>query len=226
MSIGTLGRLIPQTTHGAGGATGSADLTTLFVFGDSLSDNGSVFLLSGGTVPPTNLNGILPDGTPVDLAGRGIFYGGVFSNGPVYADIAADLLGLPGNTGSFLTGGSNFALGGGTALGSNALATQIDSFESVIALLPVGQSGALLADAGASVFLGLNDLLAIGQAAITPTGVDFAAIAAGIEAVADEIAVQTQRLADLGVGSVVINTLPPASICEPAARSASNARVS
>ena len=213
MSIETLGRLIAQTTYGSGSATGgAADLNTLFVFGDSLSDNGSVFLLSGGMVPRTSLAGVLADGTPVDLAGRGIFYDGVFSNGPVYADIAADLLGLPGNTGSFLTGGSNFALGGGTALGGNALATQIDSFENAIALLPVGQSGALLAKAGASVFIGLNDLLAIGQAAITPTGVDFAAIAAGVEAVADEIAAQTQRLADLGVGTVVINTLPPASL--------------
>ncbi len=213
MSIGPFARsalLAPRPSDGPAGA--ADELSALFVFGDSLSDNGSVFLLSGGTAPAPSLNGALPDGTPVDLAAQGIFYDGVFTNGQVYSDIAADLLGLPGNTGSFLTGGTNFALGGGTALGNNPLSGQVDAFESAIAALPVGQGAALLANAGASVFIGLNDLLAIGQAAITPAGVDFAAVAAGIEAATDEIAVQTQRLADLGVGTIVINTLPPASL--------------
>lgn len=69
--------------------------TSLYVFGDSLSDAGNAFVLSGGIWPPS---------PP---------YAQRFSNGPTAAEILAGHLGIPGPYASTL-GGTNFAVGGAT----------------------------------------------------------------------------------------------------------------
>jgi len=68
--------------------------TTLVVFGDSLSDMGNAFALSGGLFPPS---------PP---------YAERFSNGPVAAEYLAGHLGVPLTRSS--AGGTNFAVGGAT----------------------------------------------------------------------------------------------------------------
>ena len=70
--------------------TASAAITSLTVFGDSLSDSGNSFIASGGAFPPAP-------------------YAMRFSNGPVYAEQLASHLGLDAS--ASLGGGSNFAYG-------------------------------------------------------------------------------------------------------------------
>lgn len=76
----------PQAAHAA--------FSSLYVFGDSLSDNGNAFALSGGIWPPS---------PP---------YAQQFSNGPVAAQRLADRLGVTLTRST--AGGTNFAVGGAT----------------------------------------------------------------------------------------------------------------
>lgn len=71
-----------------------ATISSLYVFGDSLSDNGNAFALS---------NGIWPPSPP---------YAQQFSNGPVAAERLADRLGITLTRST--AGGTNFAVGGAT----------------------------------------------------------------------------------------------------------------
>jgi len=67
--------------------------TTLFAFGDSLSDAGNLYALDGGTEP------VSP------------YYEGHFSNGPTWVEDLSEMLGLGTLTPS-LKGGHDFAFGG------------------------------------------------------------------------------------------------------------------
>src|SRR5271157_3895630 len=67
--------------------------TTLFAFGDSLSDAGNLYTLDGGTEP------VSP------------YYEGHFSNGPTWVEDLSEMLGLGTLTPS-LKGGHDFAFGG------------------------------------------------------------------------------------------------------------------
>jgi phospholipase/lecithinase/hemolysin len=75
--------------------------STMYVFGDSLSDNGNLFALTGG----------LPDGPAPDPS---YYYQGRFLNGRNYAEILYDRLALPGDlTPAYLNAaGTNYAVGG------------------------------------------------------------------------------------------------------------------
>lgn len=73
-------------------ATASAAYTSFHVFGDSLSDNGNVYLITGGAAPQS---------PP---------YAQRFSNGPVAAEYLGNRLGLP--LAPSLIGGNDFAFGG------------------------------------------------------------------------------------------------------------------
>jgi phospholipase/lecithinase/hemolysin len=72
----------------------ASTFTSLTVFGDSLSDTGNVFLVTGGTVPAAP------------------YSNGRFSNGPVWVEYLATGLGLPSGSAPSLAGGGNFAFGG------------------------------------------------------------------------------------------------------------------
>ncbi len=85
----------------------------MFVFGDSLSDDGNIFALTQGAIPPT---------PP--------YFNGRFSNGPIWVEYLAPTLGLTPNS------ANNFALGGATTGTQNTgsipglpgLQQQIDAF--------------------------------------------------------------------------------------------------
>jgi outer membrane lipase/esterase len=69
--------------------------TDIFVFGDSLSDTGNLFVASGGTTPTAP------------------YYNGRFSDGPVWVEGLAAGLGLDASSvAPALLGGQNFAFGG------------------------------------------------------------------------------------------------------------------
>jgi outer membrane lipase/esterase len=74
--------------------------SSMFVFGDSLSDTGNLVLSPGGpTLPPP-------------------YYNGRISDGPVWVEGLATGLGLSGTANSFLIGGNNYAFAGArTGLG-------------------------------------------------------------------------------------------------------------
>jgi phospholipase/lecithinase/hemolysin len=157
----------------------SADrFDSLFVFGDSLSDSGRSFAISGGTVPP------LPP------------YAQRFSNGPVAVEYLAAHLGvtlLP----SSVPGGTNFAVGGATtgtenlafvpnlppgvpALENTGMAVQVEEF--LAAGLAFDPARALFV-----VWGGPNDLILasiVGEDLATTAGTAVANLAAAVEALA------------------------------------------
>jgi phospholipase/lecithinase/hemolysin len=122
-----------------GSAAHAAQFSAEYVFGDSLSDVGNVFLATGEPASP--------------------YVNGQFSNGPVWAQDLAGRLGLPALTPS-LAGGTDYAFGGATTgsppTNSSAvpnLVQQVDAFLSVSHSNP---SNALY-----TFSIGANDLFAI-----------------------------------------------------------------
>lgn len=89
----------------------SNSINELYVFGDSLSDMGTVFRMTGGMYPP-----------------HPTYYQGRYSNGRVWVEYLADYLKLPSDR------VTNFAYGGATTGSSNSslvpgLVTQVQSFK-------------------------------------------------------------------------------------------------
>lgn len=112
----------------------------LYVFGDSLSDDGNLFALTGGLVPPS---------PP--------YFNGRFTNGPVWVELLAPRLGLQVNP------DTNFAFGGATSGTQNTgnipnfpplpgLQQEIDNF--VAASPAVDPNGLYTVYAGANDYLG------------------------------------------------------------------------
>ena len=151
-----------------GSPIATAGFTELSVFGDSLSDSGNVFTLSGGTFPPPP-------------------YAQRLTNGPTAVEVMAANLGLP-LTPSLL-GGRNYAYGGAeTGLGNyfrvspdvppaiNALFSGVPPFPATGTLAQVQGFGGTISPQGLTVlwagpndfftapFLGQNPALAIGPA--------------------------------------------------------------
>ena len=195
----------------------------LFVFGDSLSDNGAIFAFTDGLFPPTSLIGTDGDGNVVDFDARGIFYDQKFTNGDVYADVAADLLGVASDTSTFYDdfSGSNLAVGGATATdlstfgdtASNTFADQVATYQAAIAGLPGtdAEKAAFLEGSAASVFIGLNDLSRLAGVATAGGTIDQQVLASGVTTIVTEIAAQAQALAATGIGTIVLNRLPGGS---------------
>jgi len=127
-----------------------AGYSNLYIFGDSLSDTGNVFLASGGTEPSD---------PP--------YYQGRLSNGPTWVETVAAGLGFPGASTALLAGGNNYSWAGAFS-STNGLAAPNTGLQAQV----FGQwSG--LADPGALYMLGIggNDLRYIDgnhQPAATP----------------------------------------------------------
>lgn len=73
--------------------------SNLYVIGDSLSDQGNLFLATAAVAGPANA-----------LPAADHYFQGRFSNGPAYTDFVSQRLGLP--LGPSVAGGNNFAFGG------------------------------------------------------------------------------------------------------------------
>ena len=111
-------------------------INAIYAFGDSLSDAGNAFIASGGTEPASP------------------YSGGRFTNGNVWVQDLASMLGLPAVTPS-LSGGTDYAFGG--ALSGNAnpgdLTLQLAAFH---AANPVANPNGLY-----TIWIGSNDINAI-----------------------------------------------------------------
>lgn len=77
--------------------------SNLYVFGDSLSDNGNLY---AWTDNPNPVTGGIPIPVPAYYAA------GRFQNGPSYAELLWEQLGLAGDLTPSLLGGTNYAVGG------------------------------------------------------------------------------------------------------------------
>jgi outer membrane lipase/esterase len=157
----------------------SVNYTSLYVFGDSLSDPGNRYDASGGTTPPS----------PPYFEGR-------FSNGPVWAEhLAADFEARGLDT-------ANFAFGGATAVGSAVndpsiedLPDQLESF--ALAPKTLGRRPV------ATLWVGANDIIGTINATPTPEAVATAAVGA-----ASAVARSIGTLRDYGVRDFVVLNLP------------------
>ncbi len=85
------------------GSVAHASYSSLFIFGDSLSDSGNVSIAQGGAVTPVPVSGntFIPSSA---------YLSGHFTNGDVWAQGLATGLGLQANPS--LAGGTNYAWGG------------------------------------------------------------------------------------------------------------------
>ena len=127
-----------------------APFSTIYAFGDSLTDGGNDSLATAGLVPAA------------PYADRS------FTNGPVWVKDLAQNLGLPA-IGPSLAGGTDFAYGGALTgqtpvhtLNPTDLSSQVAQFDSQVA---TPQAGALYA-----VWIGANDVLNIANdTSLTPT---------------------------------------------------------
>lgn len=135
-SLGVLTLFLCLTTK-----VNAAAFTDLWVFGDSASDTGNVFVVSEGVFPPS----------PPYFEGR-------WQNGPAWVEHVAAGLGLP-NPEASLKGGSNFAFGGAQTGGGVSTINAVPNLGAQIAAFM--QSGKTIKRTDlVVVWGGHNDLLA------------------------------------------------------------------
>lgn len=176
-------------TFAAASVAGAASAQTydrLVVFGDSLSDNGNLYLATGGSTPPS----------PPYGAGR-------FSNGPVFTErLGFDAANFMGP----VTGSINYAFGG----------ARTDSQASPPGMrLQLGQylqrGGTFGSNDLVSVLGGANNIfqgLPAAGASASPT----AAIAPVAQSAAADINFIVNGIAQAGAGTVLVTNLPKLSI--------------
>lgn len=160
--------------------------SALYAFGDSLSDVGNVYALTGGA---------LPNATD--------YSHGQWSNGDVWLQTLAARLGLAPVTASLL-GGTDYAYGGarsGTTLAHGAGATDVMGAAGQIAQFQATHASA---DAGAlyALWIGGNDLLGI-NASMTAQQVQMLAAQT-----IGNIELAVQSLAAAGAKNMLVLTLP------------------
>lgn len=199
----------------------------IFYFGDSLTDGGGIFNLSSQALAVANEAGLDTTGLqPIPISPP---YAGVFSNGPVYAQLAPALLGIEEDQ------AFNFAFGGAEALGVDTLLdstgaglppelTDLDALPpELVSLLTqntnlpgqlelfdaqIAETGAPLENSAASLFIGLNDFQAFDPNFTLTAPFEITALAARVVGATLDAA---RHLADAGVGTIILNTLPDAS---------------
>jgi outer membrane lipase/esterase len=162
---------------------GSAEAQQRWVtFGDSLSDNGNVFKLSGNTQPPQP------------------YFNGRFSNGPVWIEYIAGA--QTGWTGAATpTGSLNFAFGGSrtdTILAPGpGTATQVGAF--------FAGGGKFAATDVVTMWAGANDIF---QAIAVPANQNTTAMATVATTAAGNVVTQIGQLAAGGARTIVVMNLP------------------
>lgn len=161
----------------------------LVIFGDSLSDTGNVFIVTGGTIPSQS---------------AGPYDGGRFSNGPLWVETLANGLGLPTAAAPFLIGGNNYAFGGAkTGVGIAPPDLLIQSIFLWGSSHPVADANALYV-----VVAGGNDVRAARTTFQTNSAADIAGRQSAAEAAVTNILVDLSYLQSKGVRNVLLANLP------------------
>lgn len=124
----------------------AATFDSVFVFGDSLSDSGNVFLATGGETQTIPFGGLVPSRA---------YASGRFSNGPVWAEILAANLGFSASPS--LAGGTNFAFGGAQTGPLGTVPPTSPSLLDQLAFFQGATGGVVPSEALYVVFGGGND---------------------------------------------------------------------
>ncbi|HEY1225109.1 MAG TPA: autotransporter domain-containing protein [Brevundimonas sp.] len=178
------------------GAASAQTYNRLVVFGDSLSDNGNLFAVSGGTQPPA-----------------AFYYQGRFSNGPVFTELLGFNAGRYA-AGASVTGSINYAFGGSR---TDTVATPGPGMRTQLQLY-TGAGGTFGANDLVSVLGGANNIfqrltafsalpvgdpqLANPQGYVAPTAL---AAAGDINFIVNDIATR-------GAGTILVSNLPKLSL--------------
>ena len=168
------------------GAASAQTYDRLVVFGDSLSDNGNLYLATGGSTPPS----------PPYGAGR-------FSNGPVFTErLGFDAANFMGP----VTGSINYAFGGArtdSQASPPGMRAQLGQY--------LQRGGTFGSNDLVSVLGGANNIfqgLPVAGASANPT----AAIAPVAQSAAADINFIVNGIAQAGAGTVLVTNLPKLSI--------------
>jgi outer membrane lipase/esterase len=162
--------------------------SAMYVFGDSLSDTGNVFLATGGTVPSAP------------------YFNGRFSDGPIWVDTVAAGLGLPSGAIPSLAGGNNYAFGGArTGAGASPVPGIL---AQVGGLWAPSHPGGADPNALYIVVGGGNDMRDARTAFQTNSAADQAGRAAAAAAATTNILNSVLALASAGARNVLLMNLP------------------
>jgi phospholipase/lecithinase/hemolysin len=164
-------------------AARAADFSAEYVFGDSLSDVGNVYLGSGGLEPASP------------------YANGQFSNGPVWVQDLAARLGLPALTPSS-AGGSDYAFGGATTGFAATNYSSVPNLEQQVGMFLSG-AGSAPSNALYTFSIGANDLFTILKS--TP---DFSQQEAAAALVAQVVASEAGDLEAAGAKNLVLFDVP------------------
>lgn len=178
----------------------------LVYFGDSLTDDGNTFAVTGET---------LNTAYPPSIFG----YMGKFSNGDTYAETTADVL----STDDYV----NYAFGGAEAVGSQTLERYLTesgliddvkdeslldydiNLSAQVERFLADHAGEDLSGVTASILIGANDYRNFSPSSLDPYVV-FSEATALIQNVVTSTIATSITLLQSGVGTVLVNTLPPA----------------
>jgi outer membrane lipase/esterase len=187
MRGGALAALTLAACAVAGGANAQS-YNRLVVFGDSLSDNGNLYLASGGTQPPS----------PPYFQGR-------FSSGPVFTELLGFTVGRSA-AGAPVTGSINYAYGGARTDSSAfppGMRLQLTAYTAAGGRFGAGDLVSILGGAN-NIFQGLP---AAGASA-NPTGT----ITPVATSAATDVNFIANTAAAAGAGTVVVTNLPRLSL--------------
>lgn len=167
----------------AGPALAASPFSTIYSFGDSLSDVGNVYAATGGLEPASP------------------YVGGQFSNGPVWVQDLASLMGLPALTPS-LAGGNDYAFGFATTGFPNTNNSIVPNLQQQVGTFLLTKGGAP-SNALYTFSIGANDLFNIlkgSTGGLTPT--------AAVEGAAAAEATAAQGLELAGAKDLMLFDVP------------------
>lgn len=118
-----------------------ASYSSVYFFGDSLSDTGNVYSATNGTYPPPP------------------YYQGRFSDGPVWTERVAAGLGLPADSTAWRQGGNNYAWGGALSGADGHAGPGTGLLSQVFGQWALTTGGAADPNALYVIGIGSNDLL-------------------------------------------------------------------
>ena len=180
------------------------DYSAVVVFGDSLSDSGNAAQGLQLGLPPGSSFITNPD--------------------PVWAEVVAQSFGMPGT--NSLAGGTNYAVGGACVNPNNPCTAPAPGIGLQIQQHLAAQPGGMAdPDALYALWAGSNDLVAVLEAALTPSpGATPVVPQTAIPATAQSYVREIQRLQDAGARHIVVFNLPDAG-ATPFAQSVPDPRI-
>ena len=168
-----------------------AAYSDIYFFGDSLSDTGNMYTITGGLVPAPP------------------YFNGGYSDGPIWVDYLASGLGLSGAASPSLKGGNNYAFGGALS-GIDSESGLPVGLRMQVSAYAVTHRFAADPDALYVIAIGSNDIIGIAEAL---PGIDDAAARFELaQGVIDNLLYSVNYLIDRGAHNFLIANVPDIGI--------------